>query len=172
MHYSIAWPTGAQFVLLGSSPDHGIQGEFWQLKQQLNDNPDCHLELGFSEELAHLIYAGSDMIVVPSMFEPCGLTQLIAMRYGTVPVVRAVGGLSDTVFDKDFSWKPPTERNGFAFDHADTHGVESALQRAIGLWYAYPEEFRKLMVTGMNYDYSWNHPGEDYSNIYEYIRDK
>jgi glycogen synthase len=69
----------------------------------LNDNPDCHLEIGFDEGLAHLIYAAADMVVMPSLFEPCGLSQLIALKYGTVPVVRATGGLVDTVFDRDYS---------------------------------------------------------------------
>jgi starch synthase len=163
---------GAQFVLLGSSPERGINDYFWHLKHHLNDNPDCHLEIGFDDELAHLIYAGSDLVVVPSMFEPCGLTQMIALRYGTVPVVRAVGGLVDTVFDRDYSDKPVEERNGYVFHGADEAGVESALSRALGLWWDYPEEFRRLMLQGMAYDYSWNHPGQDYVNIYEYVRHK
>ena len=66
-----------------------LDEHFWQLKRRLNDNPDCHLELGFDEDLSHLIYAGADMVVVPSLYEPCGLTQLIGLRYGTVPIVRA-----------------------------------------------------------------------------------
>jgi len=101
---------GAQFVLLGSSPELGINNEFWHLKHELNENPDCHLEIGYDEELAHLIYAGADLIVVPSLFEPCGLTQMIALRYGTVPIVRAVGGLVDTVFDRDYADMPVEER--------------------------------------------------------------
>ena len=86
----------------------------------LNDNPDCHLEIGYDEELAHLIYAGADLLVMPSLYEPCGLTQMIAMRYGTVPVVRAVGGLKDTVFDWDHSPLPREQRNGFVFEHPTT----------------------------------------------------
>jgi len=113
---------GAQFVLLGSGSELGINDHFWHLKHQLNENPDCHLEIGYDEELAHLIYAGADMIVVPSIYEPCGLTQMIALRYGTVPLVRAVGGLVDTVFDRDYSPKPPEERNGYVFEHADYRG--------------------------------------------------
>lgn len=162
--------SAAQFVLLGSSPDEAISRDFWHLKHHLNDSPDCHLELGFNEELAHLIYAGADMIIVPSLFEPCGLTQMIALKYGTVPIVRAVGGLVDTVFDRDYAWKPPAERNGYVFQQADFPAIEAAMHRAIGLWYGYPHEFRQLMIQGMRYDYSWNHPGQDYMNIYEHIR--
>lgn len=161
-----------QFVLLGSSPDAAINGYFWGLKQQLNDNPDCHLEIGYNEELAHLVYAGSDIVVVPSRFEPCGLTQLIAMRYGTIPVVREIGGLADTVVDKDYSHRPLHERNGYVFRDYDEPGLESALGRAIACYYQYPEHFRELMRNAMRYDYSWNHPGQDYLNIYDYIREK
>ncbi len=170
LFYSIR--NGAQFVLLGSSPEKGLNDYFWHLKHHLNYNVDCHLEIGFNEELAHLIYAGADMIVAPSMFEPCGLIQMIAMRYGTVPIVRAVGGFVDTVFDKDYSERPLEERNGFVFHDPDYHGLESAAHRAIGLWYSYPEEFRRLMLNGMHHDFSWNKPGEDYLKIYNYIRHK
>ena len=163
---------GCQFVLLGSSPDHEINNYFLHLKHHLNDNPDCHLEIGYDEELAHLIYAGSDMIVVPSLFEPCGLTQIIAMKYGTIPIVRDTGGLSDTVFDADYAHKPYHERNGYVFHHFNYEGLESAIHRAIGMWYSYPLYFRELMKNGMRYDYSWYHPGQHYLNIYEYIRDR
>ena len=163
---------GAQFVLLGSSPEPSINSYFWHLKNEVNENPDCHLEIGFNEELAHLIYAGADMMLVPSRFEPCGLTQLIAMRYGTVPVVRAVGGLADTVFDKDYSDKDLSQRNGYVFHNDDHAGVESALARSISCYYEYPDHFRHLMLNAMNTDYSWNVPGQHYLNIYNHIRNK
>ncbi len=163
---------GAQFVLLGSSPDPVINGDFWGLKQMLNDSPDCHLEIGFDEDLSHLIYAGADLMLVPSQFEPCGLTQLIALRYGTVPVVRSVGGLADTVFDKDHSLHPPDQRNGYSFETYDAQGLEFALGRAIACFYQYPEHFRELMLNAMRADYSWNHPGQDYLNIYDFIRNR
>lgn len=161
---------GAQFVLLGPSPEEAINDHFRQLKHFLNDNPDCHLELRFDAELAHLVYAGADLLVVPSYYEPCGLVQMIALKYGTVPVVRAIGGLSDTVFDRDYSSRPPGARNGYVFDHPDYRGIESALGRALGLWYSYPDEFRRLITNGMRYDYSWRTAGQDYLNIYELIR--
>jgi starch synthase len=162
----------AQFVLLGESPDRGINDHFVGLKRHFNDNPDCHLEIGFNEELSHLIYAGADLMLVPSRFEPCGLTQLISMRYGTVPIVRSVGGLADTVFDKDYSNRPLHERNGYVFHHADNPGLESALRRALGCYYSFPDHFRHLMLNGMRCDYSWKQPGQHYLNIYDYIRDK
>jgi len=162
----------AQFVLLGSGPEQGINAEFWALKHQLNENPDCHLEISYDEDLAHLIYAGADMLVVPSLFEPCGLAQLIGLRYGTVPIVRSVGGLADTVFDRDYADRPMDQRNGYVFYQADHPGIESAMDRAIGLWFDYPDAFRDLVLNGMRYDYSWNRPAADYLNIYEYIRHK
>jgi starch synthase len=162
---------GAQFVLLGNPVHDAIGEHFWHLKRHLNDNPDCHLEISYTEELAHLVFAGSDLVVMPSLFEPCGLVPMIALRYGTVPVVHAVGGMVDTIEDRDHSWAPLHERNGYVFHHNDHAAVESALQRALGLWFGYPHEFRDLMVNGMRQDYSWARAGQDYINIYEYIRD-
>jgi glycogen/starch synthases, ADP-glucose type len=162
----------AQFILLGTSPDQGISRDFNQLKRQINDNPDCHLELSFNEELSHLIYAGADILVMPSLFEPCGLSQMIAFKYGTVPVVHAVGGLVNTVFDRDFSDEPVEKRNGFSFQDTDTKALESALSRALDLWYNFSGDFRALMQSGMRYDFSWDLPGKRYTEIYENIRCK
>ena len=171
LFYTLA--RGGQFVLLGDGHHHnGINSHFRHLKRSLNDNPDCHLEIGYQEELAHLVYAGADLLVVPSMFEPCGLAPMTAMRYGTVPVVRAAGGMIDTVFDRDYSPRPHSERNGYVFHQADNPAIESALHRALGLWFAYPGEFRQLMAGSMGSDYSWARPGEDYLNIYDHIRHK
>ncbi|MDY6936666.1 MAG: glycogen synthase GlgA [Cyanobacteriota bacterium] len=175
VHHAIYYALGhnAQFVLLGSATEPGINDWFWHEKCYLNENPDCHIELGFNEELAHLIYAGADIIVVPSNYEPCGLTQVIGLRYGTVPVVRGVGGLVNTVFDRDYEpEKLPEERNGYVFYQTDPNALESALDRAIGLWHYYPAEFRKLAIQGMEYDYSWKDPGEKYASIYDFIRHK
>ncbi|MFB2879349.1 glycogen synthase GlgA [Floridanema aerugineum] len=163
----------AQFVLLGAATEPGINSWFWHEKNHLNTNPDCHIELGFNEELSHLIYAGADMIVVPSNYEPCGLTQMIGLKYGTVPIVRGVGGLVNTVFDWDYDEnKPQEERNGFVFYQTDNGAIESAIDRAIDLWYKSPKLFRQLMIQGMECDYSWNHPGAQYVGIYDHIRHK
>jgi starch synthase len=169
LFYALA--NGAQFVLLGDAVhENGITGHFTHLKHHLNDNPDCHLEIGYSEELAHLVYAGADLLVVPSMFEPCGLAPMVGLRYGTVPVVRSVGGMVDTVFDRDHSPREPEERNGFVFQHTDNRAVESALSRALSLWSERPREFRSLMRNSMRADNSWTQPGQHYLNLYEHIR--
>lgn len=175
VHHAIyhALQRGAQFVLLGSATERSINEHFWHEKQFLNDNPDVHLEIGFNEELSHLIYAGADMIVVPSNFEPCGLTQMIGLKYGTVPIVRGVGGLVNTVFDYDYDTDHlPEQRNGFVFYQSDYSALESAMNRAIDLWSNAPDAFQRLQLQGMDYDYSWNYPAKDYLEIYEMIRHK
>ncbi len=161
---------GGQFVLLGSSPIASINNEFHDLKHRFTDHPNIGLILHHNEELAHLIYAGSDMFIVPSLFEPCGLSQLIALKYGTVPIVRRTGGLADTIFDVDNSGFPFDQTNGYTFDAPDVGGVNSALDRAVHTWFENPDKWRKLMIGGMNMDYSWNHPADQYIEVYNKIR--
>jgi starch synthase len=161
-----------QFILLGSSPIPSINAEFHELKHHFADHPHVSLVLHHQEELAHVIYAGSDIFIVPSIFEPCGLTQLIALKYGAVPVVRRTGGLADTIFDVDFSGKPFEETNGYTFDDPDANGVNSALDRAIKCWFEEPDKWRRLMINGMNDDYSWNHPAEAYVRMYQDLMDE
>ena len=118
------------------------------------------------------MYFGSDLLVMPSMFEPCGLAQLIALTYGTVPIVRAAGGLADTVAERDHAPDPPEQRTGYVFERSEHHAIESAMSRAIGLWHDYPQDFRYLALNGIRVDRSWARPGQDYLNIYEYIGHK
>ena len=160
---------GGQFILLGSSPIHSINEEFHALKNEYASSPDVHLILYHQEELAHQIFAACDMFVVPSIFEPCGLTQMIALKYGAIPIVRKTGGLADTIFDIDFSDKPLKERNGYSFDFPDIVGIESALSRAIDCWFHDPDKWRKLTLSGMNIDFSWNVPANNYIETYKSI---
>ena len=161
----------AQFVLLGSATSDHLKNLFWQTKNRLNDHPDVHLELSFNEELSHLIYAGADMMVVPSNYEPCGLTQMISLKYGTVPIVRGVGGLVNTVFDYDNDENHlPEERNGFVFHQTDPGALESAMHRSLELWYTDRQAFNKLAIQGMRCDYSWRKPVEQYIEVYETIK--
>ncbi len=160
----------AQFVLLGSAPDPKINNEFLRMQHELRDNHDINLYIGYNEDLSRLIYAGSDMFLVPSLYEPCGLTQMISLRYGTVPIVRETGGLLDTVFDLDNSGLGLNQANGFTFRDPTPVSLDYGLERAVRLWYDNPEAFNRLARNGMRYDYSWNHPAEHYENIYNYVK--
>ena len=119
---------GLQFALLGSG-EHGLQDAF---VRAAHENPgEVAVRIGYDEALSHLLVAGGDMILVPSRFEPCGLTQMYGLRYGTLPVVRSVGGLADTVREHESWGRPP---NGFVFSRADVGDFSSALERAVGVW--------------------------------------
>lgn len=159
-----------QFALLGSTTIPEIMSEFQALKHYYADHPHVHITLHHQEELAHMIFAASDMFIVPSLFEPCGLTQLIGLKYGAVPIVRRTGGLADTIFDVDLSGKPFNETNGYTFDDFDLKQFESALSRAIHCWFQEPDKWRKLMINGMNNDYSWDRSSNQYLEIYRNLK--
>ncbi|MBA3958717.1 MAG: glycogen synthase [Parachlamydiaceae bacterium] len=165
IHHTLA--NGGQFVLLGSTSIPEISDEFHALKHQLADNPNVHLLLHHQEDIAHLIFAASDMFIVPSLFEPCGLTQLIALKYGSIPIVRHTGGLADTIFDVDNSGKPFDETNGFVFNNPDKQSIELTLDRAFNYWFHQPDKWRKLMINSMYMDYSWNKSSNKYLDIYQ-----
>lgn len=157
---------GGQFILLGSTSINQVFEEFQTLSRELKGNPNVAILMDKDEALAHLIYAAADMFVIPSLFEPCGLTQLIALRYGTIPIARLTGGLADTVFDIETSSKPLHERNGFTFDFADSKGVDWALLRALDYFKKEPQKWQSLMLNGMRQDFSWKHSAPEYLSLY------
>ena len=110
--------------------------------------------------------AGADMILVPSRFEPCGLTQLYGLRYGAVPVVRRVGGLADTVADADVHALRNGRATGFTFDEALPAALALALERALAS-FANAEEWSMLMRNGMEQDFSWSGPAREYIALYQ-----
>jgi starch synthase len=158
---------GGQFVLLGSSPTPDIDKMFSDLKKELENDKNVAICLTQDEALAHLIYASADLLAIPSLFEPCGLTQLIALRYGTIPMARMTGGLVDTVFDIDTSTRPEKERNGFTFDFPDREGVNWALDRAIDCHQKKPQKFHQVMRQGMHEDFSWKKSAKEYLELYQ-----
>lgn len=117
----------------------------------------------FDERLSHLIYAGSDIFLMPSLFEPCGLGQMIAMRYGTIPVVRKVGGLADSVEEFD-----PTsgEGTGFLFEEYSPQALLDAIRRALDL-YANKEAWKIVQYNCIAKDFSWNKSAKEYIEVYE-----
>ena len=123
------------------------------------------MRIGYDESFAHRLIAGADVIMVPSRFEPCGLTQLYGLRYGTLPLVRRVGGLVDTVVDASEDAVREGRATGFAFDAATPAALEAAMQRAVQA-YAQPELWRRLMVTAMAQDFSWDGAAGHYLALY------
>ncbi|MCA1959567.1 MAG: glycogen synthase GlgA [Desulfomonile sp.] len=120
--------------------------------------------LRYDDELAHKIFAGSDILLVPSRYEPCGLTQLYALKYGTVPIVRATGGLNDSVVEFDPAHDSGT---GFKFSAPDPVALEEAVMRAINVYKNGPSAWKRLMVRGMNEDFSWSRSARAYRRLYD-----
>jgi starch synthase len=166
--HSLPWllNQGCCVALLGS-------GEA-ELEQRLRALADEHpgqlsLTLGYDEALAHRITAGSDLFMMPSRFEPCGLNQMYSLCYGTLPVVHSVGGLKDTVFDpNDF---PMDKANGFSFNRPTPESFQHALRRALTS-YRNPENWRCLQANGMAGDYSWQNSARAYMNVYQSALDQ
>lgn len=149
-----------QFVLLGKG-DAKYQDLFTEMGVKYPKN--VSINLTFDNQLAHLIYAGSDMFLMPSYFEPCGLGQLISLKYGTVPVVHATGGLADTI--KEYAPKAGTG-NGFSFKEYSSAELVATVKRAVGL-YQNKSEWAKLVANGMKEDFSWGKVIPEYNAVYE-----
>jgi starch synthase len=149
-----------QLVLLGTG-DEVYMNMLTEFAGQGADN--ISIQLDFNQTLARRIYAASDMFLMPSHYEPCGLGQLIAFRYGSVPVVRRTGGLADTVFDSRDGVREP---NGFTFDEATADAFWEAISRARHA-FADRKGWNKIVKTCMNADYSWEHSADDYEALYE-----
>jgi len=146
-------------VVLGTG-DPAYSGALREAEAKYPTRLAVHLE--YNEELAHLIVAGSDALLIPSRFEPCGLNQLYGLRYGTIPVARRTGGLADTIQD----YAPETDQGwGFLFDSFDTDGLVGALDEALAV-YNDSERWKALMKRAMGLDFSWNVSAEKYKQLY------
>ena len=152
-----------QFVVLGSG-DWNYEQFFEQKRGQYNGR--MGLYRGYNEELANAIYAGADLLLMPSKSEPCGLAQMIAMRYGTVPIVRETGGLKDTVHPYE-AWCGAG--NGFTFADYNSGDMLYVIRQAVELYYDKPAEFANLRKAGMTEDFSWSRSAEAYNGIYQKI---
>lgn len=163
---------GGSFLLLGSSPIPALQEKFDALKEKYKGNKQVLLHYEYNETMAHLLYAALDFVIVPSHFEPCGLTQLIAMRYGAVPIVHSTGGLKDTVFDCEDANVIAPKRNGFTFAKATKPSMNAAIVRAFKLFQSEPLNFQSLVRRGMQSDFSWKKPAQEYFKIYRKLIEK
>lgn len=155
---------GASFVILGTGEPW--YEEMWRsLSRRFPDR--IGVRIGFDEPLSHLIEAGADLFMMPSRFEPCGLNQMYSLRYGTLPVVRATGGLDDTVQNYD----PATGTgNGFKFYDASGEALLGTLRWALNVYQNEPERWRQLQRAGMAVDFSWGASARAYVDAYERAR--
>jgi starch synthase len=158
-----------QWVILGT----GEPAYHKLLYGLANEHPErIAVRLEFSDGLAHRIEAGADLFLMPSRFEPCGLNQLYSLKYGTVPVVRATGGLADTIQDATEANLAAGTANGFCFEAYDVASLEAALRRACELFTDRPDAWTRLVEAGMRQDWSWVRSAKRYVDVYRATRDK
>jgi len=148
-----------QVVMLGSG-DPELEGLMREMEQSNNEKFRCWV--GFSVSMSHRITAGADMFLMPSRFEPCGLNQLYSMRYGTVPIVRAVGGLRDTVQQYD-PWK--NEGTGWSYEGESSNDLIDSISNALGTYREHRESFIGIAERGMQRDSTWNTAAEAYEKV-------
>jgi starch synthase len=151
-----------QLVLLGSGEE---RYESFFVTAAARFPEKFAVQTGFDEALAHRIEAGADMFLMPSLYEPCGLNQMFSLKYGTIPLVRGIGGLKDTVVDYD------TERDkstGFVFDKYEPQALWKTVERALTA-FAEKESWRDLMQRAMRMDFSWDRSAQAYSHLYEQL---
>lgn len=123
----------------------------------------------YSETLSHYLFAAADVVLVPSIFEPCGLTQMIGMRYGAVPVVRRTGGLADTVRDVDDPGAGEERRNGFVFEEGSEAALEGALDRAVRFYKEREGFWNELVTRVMRMEWGWGKSAQAYVDLYQSV---
>ena len=154
--------SSVQLVVLGT----GDRSYERQLKAVAEANPEnMALVLAYDESLAHRIEASADIFLMPSLFEPCGLNQLYSLRYGTLPLVREVGGLADTVVDYSDQTLADGTATGFVFQRPEAGELLACLSRATSLWYD-KDTWRQLQLTAMSQDFSWQKSAQHYMQLY------
>ncbi|MFR8548877.1 MAG: glycogen synthase, partial [Lachnospiraceae bacterium] len=152
-----------QFVVLGTGEEkyeNMFRHFAWKYQGKVSAN------IFYSEALSHKVYAACDAFLMPSLFEPCGLSQLMSLRYGTVPIVRETGGLKDTVIPYNEYEGTGT---GFSFANYNAHEMYHTLQYAMHIYYDKKREWNKLIDRGMAADFSWNNSAQKYKELYDWL---
>ena len=154
---------GGQLLMLGNG-DSALEAAVRALVAQYPGQVAA--KLGYDEAFAHRIFAASDVTLVPSRFEPCGLTQMYGLKYGSLPLVRRVGGLADTVVDSDLETLTDHTATGFVFDHFDVQDYRRAVRRAFAL-YQRKAEWARVRQTGMRLAFDWDSAARQYTALYQ-----
>ena len=155
----------AQFVILGTG-DKKYHKFLETLSSKYPNKFSCYL--GFDDELAHLIEAGSDMFLMPSLYEPCGLNQMYSLMYGTVPIVRKTGGLADTVIPY---YSKNEEGNGFVFEKYNTKEMIAEIKNAVKVYSSDQKTWQKIMKNGMKSNFLWLNSAKNYVDLYRKLTD-
>jgi starch synthase len=158
---SLVIKKGGCFILLGNICEKNLEKPFAEAKESLKLNPNVYLCYEFDNSLAHKLFAAADAIFIPSKFEPCGLTQMIAMHYGTIPIARNTGGLKDTI--NNSTSKDPS---GFLFDELSEVAVDKILDTAFNTYFYDKSKWQTMIQNGIGKDYSWKLPSILYEHIY------
>lgn len=158
---------GACVVLLGSG-EYDCEQEMERLHREFPNNVGIYI--GYNNEIAHLVYAGSDFFMMPSLFEPCGLGQMIAQRYGSLPIVRRTGGLRDSVINYD--GHNLDRSNGFGFDVYSEYDMIQTCFYAYDVYQNHHEDFKKLVKNALLTDNSWQKSGKQYHELYKSLLNK
>ena len=156
---------GGQLLVLGSG-DYALEQAFAAQARQRDGEVALHL--GYNEVLAHRVFAGSDISLVPSLFEPCGLTQMYGLKYGSLPLVRRVGGLADTVVDTDLASLADRTANGFVFGPFTEDAYRHAVRRAFAL-FRRRTEWARVRQYGMGQSFGWDEPAAQYVALYRQV---
>ena len=145
---------------MGSGSSH-YEAVIQDLHNQYPERVFCYL--GYSEKMAHMVEAGSDIFLMPSRYEPCGLNQMYSLRYGTLPIVTNTGGLADTVVDASLG---NSEANGFVMNSSDINTLLDTMHRAVDM-YKNKSDWKALQQTAMSKDFSWKVSAEKYLELYK-----
>ena len=151
-----------QLVFLGTG-DPFYEGQLRELAGRYPGKVAA--EIGFDESLAHQIEAGADMFLMPSRFEPCGLNQMYSLRYGTVPIVRNVGGLADSVENFESESESLQTATGFVFIDYSKELLAETIEKAVS-YYRMPDVWKQIVRNGMSRDWSWNRSAQEYVSVY------
>lgn len=154
---------GCQLIVLGDG-DRDFQNQLQGLRDRHPDRVGVYI--GFNEGLAHVIEAGSDLFLMPSRYEPCGLNQMYSLKYGTPPVVRMTGGLADTVVNATLENLADSRATGFTFGEYTAYALYETVRWALALYRDRPADFRQIIRTAMAQDWSWDRSAEAYEKLY------